>query len=158
MHEYAAPQQEEEFGRPARQSSHVRQKRTGGGQNQGIGARRRNLSSVGARNNARAGSKQRTGQYGYQPPQQTKQTAQTVHTKQSGFYQFEPRSSNQPGGISTNVVNCLKEELLQTWEAYLIPDYHRTVFLDCIYGLLPQQYSPIIVKEIEDLQNEQAPI
>ena len=55
-------------------------------------------------------------------------------------------------------MNCLKEELLQTWEAYLIPDYHRTVFLDCIYGLSPQQYSPIIVKEIEDLQNEQAPI
>jgi hypothetical protein len=49
------------------------------------------------------------------------------------------------------VVNYLKDELLATWEAYLIPDYHRTVFLDCIYGLKPQQYSPIIVKEIEDL-------
>jgi hypothetical protein len=60
--------------------------------------------------------------------------------------------------ISTNVVNHLKEELLQTWETYLIPDYHRTVFLDCIYGLTPQQYSHIIVKEIEDLQNEQAAI
>ena len=56
------------------------------------------------------------------------------------------------------MVNCLKEELLSTWEAYLIPDYHRTVFLDCIYGLSPQQYSPLIVKEIEDLQNEQSPI
>ena len=54
--------------------------------------------------------------------------------------------------ISTNMVNCLKEELLETWESYLIPDYHRTVFLDCIYGLTPQQYSPLIVKEIEDLQ------
>jgi hypothetical protein len=53
--------------------------------------------------------------------------------------------------ISTNVVNQLKEELLQTWETYLIPDYHRTVFLDCIYGLKPEQYSHIIVKEIEDL-------
>ena len=52
----------------------------------------------------------------------------------------------------------MKDELLATWEAYLIPDYHRTVFLDCIYGLKPQQYSPIIVKEIEDLQNERAPI
>jgi len=40
----------------------------------------------------------------------------------------------------------------------LIPDYHRTVFLDCIYGLTPQQYSPLIVKEIEDLQQEQSPI
>ena len=66
--------------------------------------------------------------------------------------------SSQGGGISTNMVNCLKEELLQTWEAYLIPDYHRTVFLDCIYGLTPQQYCPLIVKEIEDLQNEQSPI
>ena len=56
------------------------------------------------------------------------------------------------------MVNCLKEELLQTWESYLIPDYHRTVFLDCIYGLAPQQYCPIIVKEIEDLQCEQSPI
>ena len=56
------------------------------------------------------------------------------------------------------MVNCLKEELLETWEAYLIPDYHRTVFLDCIYDLTPQQYSPLIVKEIEDLQNENSPI
>lgn len=56
------------------------------------------------------------------------------------------------------MVNCLKEELLQTWESYLIPDYHRTVFLDCIYGLSPQDYCPIIVKEIEDLQCEQSPI
>ena len=39
-----------------------------------------------------------------------------------------------------------------------MPDYHRTVFLDCIYGLNPAQYSPIIAKEIEDLQQEQAPI
>ena len=53
--------------------------------------------------------------------------------------------------ISENVINCLKEELLCTWESYLIPDYHRTVFLDCIYGLTPAQYSPIIVKEIEEL-------
>lgn len=60
--------------------------------------------------------------------------------------------------IQNDVVNYLKDELLATWEAYLIPDYHRTVFLDCIYGLKPQQYSPIIVKEIEDLQNERAPI
>lgn len=49
------------------------------------------------------------------------------------------------------MVNHLKEELLQTWETYLIPDYHRTVFLDCIYGLQPTQYAPILVKEIEDL-------
>jgi hypothetical protein len=48
-------------------------------------------------------------------------------------------------------VNYLKDELLATWEAFLIPDYHRTVFLDCIYGLKPQQYAPIMVKEIEDL-------
>jgi len=60
--------------------------------------------------------------------------------------------------ISTEVVNCLKEELLQTWEAFLIPDYHRTVFLDCIYGLTPHQYSPVLAKEIEDLQQERAPI
>ena len=56
------------------------------------------------------------------------------------------------------MVNHLKEELLQTWETFLIPDYHRTVFLDCIYGLTPQQFSHILVKEIEDLQIEQAPI
>lgn len=41
------------------------------------------------------------------------------------------------GLITANVINQLKEELLQTWETYLIPDYHRTVFLDCIYGLTP---------------------
>jgi hypothetical protein len=39
--------------------------------------------------------------------------------------------------IHGDVVNYLKDELLATWEAYLIPDYHRTVFLDCIYGLKP---------------------
>ena len=39
--------------------------------------------------------------------------------------------------ISGDVINYLKDELLATWEAYLIPDYHRTVFLDCIYGLKP---------------------
>jgi len=60
--------------------------------------------------------------------------------------------------ISTDIVNYLKEELLQTWDSFLIPDYHRTVFLDCIYGLSPTQYSPIIAKEIEDLQQEKAPI
>ena len=49
------------------------------------------------------------------------------------------------------MVNCLKEELLLTWESYLIPDYHRTVFPDCIYGLTPSEYCPLIVKEIEDL-------
>ena len=56
------------------------------------------------------------------------------------------------------MINQLKEELLQTWDSFLIPDYHRTVFLDCIYGLAPQQYSPLLVKEIEDLQKEQAPV
>lgn len=60
--------------------------------------------------------------------------------------------------ISGDVVNYLKEELLATWTAYSIPDFHRYAFLDCIYGLKPNQYSPIIVKEIEDLQNEKAPI
>lgn len=60
--------------------------------------------------------------------------------------------------ISDEVVNYLKEELLSTWEAYLIPDYHRGVFLDCVYGLTPSQYSPIFAKEIEDLQQERAPI
>lgn len=59
---------------------------------------------------------------------------------------------------ATNVVNCLKEELLETWDMYLIPDYHRTVFLDGLFGLTPQQFSPLIVKEIEDLQGEKAPI
>lgn len=57
-----------------------------------------------------------------------------------------------------NVINCLKEELLETWDTFLIPDYHRKVFLDCIFGLSPQQFSPLIVKEIEDLQSESAPI
>ena len=60
--------------------------------------------------------------------------------------------------INGDVINYLKDELLATWEAYIIPDYHRTVFLDCIYGLKPQQYAPIMVKEIEDLQNERSPI
>lgn len=39
---------------------------------------------------------------------------------------------------ATNIVNCLKEELLETWDMYLIPDYHRTVFLDGLFGLTPQ--------------------
>lgn len=56
--------------------------------------------------------------------------------------------------ISTELINYLKEELLQTWERYLIPDYHRTVFLDCIYGLQPDEYAPLIVKEIEEIQAE----
>ena len=54
--------------------------------------------------------------------------------------------------ISTDVVNYLKEELLQTWETYLVPDYHRTVFLDCIQSPPTSKYSPIIAKEIEELQ------
>ncbi len=56
------------------------------------------------------------------------------------------------------MINYLKEELLQTWDGFLIPDYHRAVFLDCIYGLPPSQYLPILAKEIEDLKNECAPI
>jgi hypothetical protein len=56
------------------------------------------------------------------------------------------------------MINYLKEELLQTWDSFLIPDYHRAVFLDCIYGLPAAQYLPIIAKEIEDLKNECAPI
>ena len=67
-------------------------------------------------------------------------------------------SVGKENAIQGDVVNYLKDELLSTWEAFLIPDYHRTVFLDCIYGLKPQQYSPLIVKEIEDLQNEKSPI
>lgn len=55
-------------------------------------------------------------------------------------------------------MNFLKDELLATWESFLIPDYHRTVFLDCIYGLKPQQFAPLMVKEIEDLQAEQSAI
>jgi hypothetical protein len=78
----------------------------------------------------------------------------------SNFYALNASSSQkeQPGQISRDVVNCLKEELLNTWETYLIPDYHRTVFLDCIFGLTPIQYCPMMVKEIEDLQEETAPI
>ena len=45
---------------------------------------------------------------------------------------------NAAANIQGDVVNYLKDELLATWEAYLIPDYHRTVFLDCIFGLKPQ--------------------
>jgi hypothetical protein len=50
------------------------------------------------------------------------------------------------------MINYLKEELLSTWDSFLIPDYHRAVFLDCIYGLSPIQYLPILAKEIEDLK------
>ncbi|CDW89091.1 UNKNOWN [Stylonychia lemnae] len=64
----------------------------------------------------------------------------------------------QQNAISGDVINYLKEELLQTWDSYIIPDYHRTVFLDSIYGLTSNQYLPIIAKEIQDLQQEQAPI
>jgi hypothetical protein len=51
-------------------------------------------------------------------------------------------------------VNYLKEELLATWDSFLIPDNHRAVFLDCIYGLSSSQYLPVLVKEIEDLKIE----
>jgi hypothetical protein len=39
--------------------------------------------------------------------------------------------------VTGDMINYLKEELLQTWDGFLIPDYHRAVFLDCIYGLQP---------------------
>lgn len=74
------------------------------------------------------------------------------------MFNLQKYQTSKDSIISTEVVNYLKDELLATWEAYLIPDYHRSVFLDCIFGLKPQQYSPIIVKEIEELQNEKAPI
>ena len=56
------------------------------------------------------------------------------------------------------MLNYLKEELLLNWDSYLVPDYHRAVFLDCIYGLSPIQYMPIIVKELDDLKVVQSPI
>ena len=64
----------------------------------------------------------------------------TNQNKAQGGRQSLYPGANQAatGMISTDMVNCLKEELLETWEAYLIPDYHRTVFLDCIYELTPQ--------------------
>jgi hypothetical protein len=70
------------------------------------------------------------------------------------------RGGNNEGPlqVSPDMINYLKEELLSTWDAYLIPDYHRAVFLDCIYGLLPTQYLPILAKEIEDLKRDVAPI
>jgi len=46
-------------------------------------------------------------------------------------------SQVKENNISAEVINYLKDELLATWESYLIPDYHRIVFLDCIYGLKP---------------------
>ena len=55
-----------------------------------------------------------------------------------GLAQQAPTTQNKNDNISSDVVNYLKDELLATWEAYLIPDYHRTVFLECIYGLKPQ--------------------
>jgi hypothetical protein len=59
-------------------------------------------------------------------------TRQNLHAMQP-----QQKQKMVPNLITTNVVNHLKEELLQTWETYLIPDYHRTVFLNCIYGLTP---------------------
>jgi hypothetical protein len=56
----------------------------------------------------------------------------------SGKYlQNAAPSQSKESNISIDIVNYLKDELLATWEAYLIPDYHRTVFLDCIFGLKP---------------------
>lgn len=87
------------------------------------------------------------------PPRQTQQRFGLAKRQGTKGHQTRTnlhKDSNQPL-ITTNVINHLKEELLTTWETYLIPDYHRTVFLDCIYGLTPQQYGHIFVKEIEDL-------
>jgi len=94
-----------------------------GGQRERSGVRVTNYTSSGRREGSR----------GLQRPVNsgTQSQAKTVG---GGFYQGAPQSTVQ---ISTELINQLKEELLQTWETYLIPDYHRTVFLDCIYGLAP---------------------
>ena len=73
------------------------------------------------------------------------------------LFERQRRKTNQAYGVTDQkdpvnlFINYLKEELLSTWDAFLIPDYHRTVFLNCIHGLSANQYSPIIAKEIEDL-------
>lgn len=61
-----------------------------------------------------------------------------ANAKYSQNQHAAPAGQGRESNISGDVVNYLKDELLATWEAYLIPDYHRTVFLDCIYGLKPQ--------------------
>lgn len=69
----------------------------------------------------------------------TQNRARSQHKTGPGFgkYSNVGRSGTTESNINGDVINYLKDELLATWEAYIIPDYHRTVFLDCIYGLKP---------------------
>ena len=115
-----------------------------------MGGGARDRSGLRAATTGNAG--RRDGSRGPAAAQQRLANAAAGAKQGAGGYVGAPATQTSgPQAISTNMVNCLKEELLQTWESYLIPDYHRTVFLDCIYGLTPVQYCPLIVKEIEDL-------
>jgi hypothetical protein len=60
--------------------------------------------------------------------------------------------------VTSEIINQLKDELLQVWTHFMIPEYHKQVFYESIYSLQPPQYSPIMAKEIEEIQKEQAPI
>jgi hypothetical protein len=53
--------------------------------------------------------------------------------------------------LTSSVVDQLKRELNSTWENMLIPEYHRSIFLECISGVSAQQSAHIIVKELTDL-------
>lgn len=118
-----------------------------------------NPKPPGSRGAGAAGSRNRTaGNNGIRAKSNGRQGPMGMGVGSGKYLQNAAPSQNKESNISADVVNYLKDELLATWEAYLIPDYHRTVFLDCIFGLKPQQYAPIMVKEIEDLQNEKSPI
>ena len=88
------------------------------------------------------------------PPTVSTSLQQSARNTQ-GFVSKAARGQQK---LQADIINFIKEELLATWDAYLIPDYHKTVFLDCIVGLKPEDYTPIIAKEIEELKNEKAPI
>ena len=71
-------------------------------------------------------------------PQQNRARSQHRTAPGAGKYSNIAGPHSRESNINGDVINYLKDELLATWEAYIIPDYHRTVFLDCIIGLKPQ--------------------
>jgi hypothetical protein len=66
--------------------------------------------------------------------------------------------SKRPNQVTEETLQYLQSELTKYWDAYNVEVYHRNVFKDCVEGLSLELCSPIIAKEIQDMQNEKAPI
>lgn len=60
--------------------------------------------------------------------------------------------------ITPEIVEYLKTELLKGWDENNIIPHHRSLFQSCIDGLAPDQFAPIMAKEIENLSKGKSPI